>query len=133
MKNTEDKKYTFHIHGMHCNACVLMTESELGDMPEICTAKASLKNHSVEVTGDFGDKTLEQIAEELTVPLKAHGYAVSVEKQIKDKKWSDFKVAIPIALAFAVLFVVLQKIGLINLVGSGNVTYGTAFQLVWLW
>ena len=112
---TQTQKYTFHIHGMHCNSCVLMTESELGDLPNIAYVKSSLKNHSVEVTGDFGDKTLEQIAEDLTIPLKSHGYTVSVEKQIKEKKWADFKVAIPIALGFAVLFVVLQKIGIVNL------------------
>ena len=114
---------------MHCNACVLMTESELGDLPNITHVKSSLKDHSVEVTGDFGNKTEEEIAEELTGPLKPHGYTVSIEKQIKEKKWSDFKVAVPIALAFAVLFVVLQKIGLINLVNAGNVTYGTAFVI----
>jgi len=123
------QKYTFHVHGMHCNACVLMTESELGDLPNITHAKSSLKNHSVEVVGDFGNKTPEQIAEELTVPLKPHGYTVSVERQVKEKKWSDFKIAVPIALGFAVLFVVLQKIGLVNLVGGGNVTYGTAFVI----
>jgi sulfite exporter TauE/SafE/copper chaperone CopZ len=129
MKNTENKKYTFHIHGMHCNACVLMTESELGDISEISAVKASLKNHSVEVTGNFGDKTPEQIAEELTVPLKSHGYTVSVERQITKKSWSDFKIAVPIALGFAVLFLMLQKVGLVNLVGGGNVTYGTAFVI----
>jgi len=127
--NQNNKKYTFHVHGMHCNACVLMTESELGDLPNITHVKSSFKNHSMEVVGDFGDKTPEQIAEELTIPLKSHGYSVSVEKQIKEKKWSDFKIAIPIALGFAVLFVVLQKIGLVNLVGGGNVTYGTAFVI----
>jgi len=123
------KKYTFHVHGMYCNACILMTESELSDLVNISQATASLKNHSVEVVGDFGNKTLEQIAEELTIPLRAHGYTVSVEKQNKEKKWSDFKSAVPIALGFAVLFVVLQKIGLVNLVGGGNVTYGTAFVI----
>src|SRR5665647_1411095 len=131
--NTKDiqqtQKYTFHIQGMHCNACVLMTESELGDLPNVAYVKSSLKNHSVEVEGDFGDKTPEQIAEELTIPLKPHGYTVSVEKQIKEKKWSDFKIAIPVALAFAVLFVVLQKMGLVNLVNAGNITYGTAFVI----
>jgi sulfite exporter TauE/SafE/copper chaperone CopZ len=126
---TQTEKYTFHVHGMHCNACILMTESELGDLPNITYVKSSLKNHSVEVAGDFGNKTPEQIAEELTIPLKPHGYTVSVEKQIKEKKWSDFKIAVPIALGFAVLFVVLQKIGLVNLVGGGNVTYGTAFVI----
>ena len=106
-----------------------MTESELRDLPNITYVRSSLKNHSVEVEGDFGDKTPEQIAQELTLPLKSHGYTVSVEKQIHTKKWSDFKVAVPIALGFAVLFVVLQKIGLVNLVSAGNVTYGTAFVI----
>jgi sulfite exporter TauE/SafE/copper chaperone CopZ len=126
---TESQKYTFHVHGMHCNACVLVTESEIGDLPNISSVKSSLKNHSVEVTGNFGNKTPEQIAEELTVPLKSHGYMVSVERQQHITKWGDFKIAIPIALGFAVLFVVLQKIGLVNLVNAGNVTYGTAFVI----
>lgn len=123
------QKYTFHVHGIHCNACVLMIESELKDLPNITYVKVNLNNHSVEVSGDFGNKTPEQIAEELTIPIKPHGYTISVEKQIKEKKWSDFKVAVPIALLFALLFVFLQKVGLINLVSSGNVTYGTAFVI----
>lgn len=123
------KKYIFHVHGMHCNACVVLTESEMGDLPNVTSVKSSLINHSVEVVGDFGDKTLEQIAEELTIPLKAHGYIVSVEKQQHVAKWSDFKIALPVALCFALLFVFLQKVGLVNLVNAGNVTYGTAFVI----
>lgn len=123
----QEQKYIFHIHGMHCNACVLMTESELGDLPNITDVKSNLKNHSVEVVGDFGDKTPEQIVEELTVTLKPHGYIVSVERKQHNANWSDFKTAVPIALGFAVLFVALQKMGIVNLVSAGNVTYGTAF------
>ena len=123
------KTFTFHVHGMHCNSCVLMIESELGDLPNTTHVKSSLKHHSVEIIGDFGDKTLEQIAEELTIPLKPHGYTVSVEKQIKEKKWADFKIAVPLALGFAILFVILQKLGIVNLVSAGNVTYGTAFAI----
>jgi len=125
----QTQKYIFHVHGMHCNACILMTESELGDLPNITHVKSSLKNHTVEVVGDFGYKTPEQIAEELTIPLKSHGYTISVEQYVKEKKWSEFKIAIPVALAFAVLFVVLQKLGIVNLVNGGNVTYGTAFVI----
>ncbi len=127
--DTQTQKYKFYVHGMHCNACVLTIESELGDLPNITYVKSSLKDHSVEVTGDFGDKTSEQIAEELTIPLKPHGYIVSVERQVKEKNWSDFKIAIPIAFGFAVMFVVLQKMGIVNLVNAGNVTYGTAFVI----
>jgi len=126
------KTYTFHVHGMHCNACILVTESELSDLSYITDAKSSLKNHSVTVTGDFtnidsSEKSLEQIAQELTVSLKPHGYSVEIEKQIHKKKWSDFKIAIPVAVLFAILFVLLQKAGLVNIIGGGKVTYGTVF------
>lgn len=122
-----EKKYTFHIHGMHCNACVLLTESELKEIPNIKSVKSSLKNKSVEITGDFGNKQEEEIVLELTQVLKPHGYTLSIEKEIKDKKWSDFKIAIPIAIVFLVLFVILQKIGLVNLVNVSKVSYGTSF------
>ena len=122
-----NKTYTFHVSGMHCNACVLMTESEIGDLSNVAHVKTSLINHRVEVTGDFGNKTKEQIAEELSVPLKKHGYIVSVEKQTKVVSWGDFKIAIPITAAFAIVFILLQKAGLVNLIQGGNVTYGTAF------
>lgn len=48
-------------------------------------------------------------------------------KEIKEKKWSEFKIAIPVAVLFIVVFILLQKSGIINLIGGGNVTYGTAF------
>ena len=126
---TQTQRYTFYVHGMHCNTCVIMTESELGDLSNITHVKSSLNNHSVEVTGYFGDKTPKQIAEELSVPLKPHGYTVSVERQRHNVKWGDFKIAVPIALGFVVLFVMLQKMGIVNLVSAGNVTYGTAFVI----
>src|SRR3989344_8899687 len=111
------KTYSFHVQGMHCNACVLMIESELQDISYVTHAKSSLKHHSVEVTGDFGDKTEQLIAEELSSVLNKHGYILTIEKQTKTKNWSDFKIAVPVALIFAFLFIFLQKIGLVNLVG----------------
>lgn len=123
------KTYTFHVNGMHCKACILMTESELMDIPYITHATSSLKHHAVEITGEFGDKSREVIAEELTQVLKKKGYALSVEKKLRNKNWSDFSIAIPVALGFAVLFVVLQKVGLVNLITTNNVSYGTAFVI----
>jgi len=121
------KTYKFHIHGMHCNSCVILTETSIAELPQVKKATSSLKNHSVEVIGDFGDMDESQIAELLTQPIKNHGYTVSVEKAVSDKKWSDFRIAIPVAIGFALLFVLLQKAGLVNLVSGGSVTYGTAF------
>ena len=114
---------------MHCNACTLLIESELNDLSNVNSVESSLNDCSVEIEGNFDNKTDEQIAEELTLPLKAHGYSISVEKQEKEKNLKDFKIAIPIALVFAMFFIILQKLGLVNLVNSGNVTYGTAFVI----
>ncbi len=127
--NNETKKYFFHVHGMHCNACVILTEDVVRDLPGVINARSSLGKNSIEIEGNFGDKTAEQIAQDISYALKPHGYSVSVEKQTKEKKWSEFKIAIPVAIGFAVFFVVLQKIGLINIINAGNVNYGTAFVI----
>jgi sulfite exporter TauE/SafE/copper chaperone CopZ len=123
------KTYTFHIHGMHCNSCVLLTENKIGSLPNVQNIKSNLANHTATITGDFGDKTETQIAAELTMAIKDNGYTVAVEKPIQTNSWSDFKIAIPVAIGFAVLFVLLQKLGIVNLVGGGKVTYGTAFVI----
>lgn len=127
------KNYTFHIKGMHCKACVFLTETELLEIPGVSSAKSSLSTNTVELVGEFGDKSPELIAEELSSALQKHGYSLSVEKSkinnSTEKKWSDFKTAVPIALAFIILFFLLQKLGLVNLVGGSNVSYGTAFMI----
>lgn len=119
--------YTFHVHGMHCAACVTLTEQELGENPNISKVKASLAQRCVEVTGEFGNKTAQVVADELTVVLKPHGYTLSLEQQKRKAQWSDFKLAAPIALAFVLVFIALQKMGLVNLITASKVSYGTAF------
>lgn len=114
---------------MHCSACPILIESELNDLPEISQAKASLKYHHVEVMGDFGNKTLEDVARNLSEILKDRGYTFSVEKREHSVNWQDFTLAIPIAAGFIALFIVLQKLGIVNLVTTSNVTYGTAFVI----
>jgi len=121
------KAYTFHVHGMHCKSCVVLTESELNKVPEVSGAKASLKDLSVEVTGDFGDKKPEHIAEDLSEMLKPHGYVLSLEKEILGPKWSQFKVAFPVAAGFIAFFIFLQKLGVVNLITASEVSYPTAF------
>lgn len=121
--------YTFHVQGMHCKSCIALTEGELMDLPEVTHAQSSLKTHTVEVTGEFDNRTPDQIAQFLTEPLKRHGYSLHVEKQAHRVRWSDFTYAIPIAAIFIGLFIVLQKLGIVNLVGGGDMTYTTAFVI----
>lgn len=124
---TTQKTYTFHVNGMHCNACVLMTESEVRDLPHVSQAITSLKHSTITVTGDFGEKSQAELAEEFTKVLGPRGYTVSLEKMRKDRKFAEFKIAVPIAAAVIIIFFILQKMGLVNLIGGESVTYGTAF------
>ena len=123
----ETKTYSFHVKGMHCPACVLLTESELQDLPQIEKAKATLATCSVEVTGRFDTDSPETIAEQLSQTLQPHGYTVVTSKPVTSVNWKDFKIAVPIALGFIALFILLQKLGIVNLITSDKVTYGTAF------
>src|SRR3990172_1289939 len=121
------KTYILQVHGMHCNGCVALTESELITHPKVISVKSSLSTCSIKVCGDFGDMTLSEVAEELTSVLSQH--RLSIEKQRQTINWKEFIIAVPIALGFVLLFVLLQKLGIINLVSASQVTYGTAFMI----
>ncbi len=126
------KTYIFHVNGMHCQSCVALIESELNDVPEVTKAKASLAHLNVEVTGEFGDKEAGHVARDLSEVLKPHGYALALEKPLDElgaNKWSDFKLAVPIAVGFVVFFIILQKLGIVNLITASRVNYGTAFVI----
>ncbi|MDP1690263.1 MAG: sulfite exporter TauE/SafE family protein [bacterium] len=129
MPEENKRTHTFHVRGMHCKACILLIESELQDVAGISCAIPNLKTNTVEVTGNFGWRTPEEVARELSRVLKKHGYALSIEEFEREANWSEFTIAIPIALAFAVLFILLQKLGIVNLINTSNVSYGTAFLI----
>lgn len=121
--------HVFHVSGMHCASCVLLTENELSEVPGITRVKASLKNHRVEVTGDFGEKTAEEILNTLNPIMQKHGYSLAQEKQSRNVNWSEFSTAIPGALLFIAFFIMLQKLGIVNLVGAGDINYPTVFLI----
>ncbi len=122
--------HVFHVAGMHCKSCVVTIEGALSALPYVSKAKVSLSGKSVRVEGDFGDRSAEDVALSLSEVLASHGYSVSVDERLSPaRNWSDFKVAVPVAIGFAGLFVFLQKLGLVNLVDSETFTYGTSFAI----
>lgn len=135
-----NKTYKFHVSGMHCKACVLLIESVLGEVPGVTEVKVSLAKMSAEVTGDFEETSgeqsttdvgkqgdAEQVAAKLSSLLKPHGYSLSVEKERQTVKWGEFVYAGAFAFLFVLFFLLLQKMGLVNLVSGDDVGYGTAF------
>lgn len=130
MITSEQQTYSFHISGMHCKACVMLSEEELKEDSRVTAATTSLKHRTVRVTGNFGEAKQDTIATELTELLKKHGYALSTEKPSSGKvQWKEFVVAAPYVIAFVFLFILLQRAGIIDLVDTSQVTYGTAFVI----
>ncbi len=122
------ESYKFYVSGMHCQACVLMTESELKDCPCVTSATTSLLEETVVVAGEFGGKDATAIAAELTKVLTKHGYSLTVDRPVPPtKRWKEFAYAVPLALGLIIAFVSLQRFGLINLIPGGTVTYATPF------
>jgi sulfite exporter TauE/SafE/copper chaperone CopZ len=127
MNELKKQSHTFHVNGMHCKSCALITEQTLDEIVNVSDAKVNAHQQSVSVSGDFGEKTEEEIAEELSKKLSPKGYSLSVEKIAVEKKWEEFWIAGPLAGLFVLLFVLLQKIGIVNFVNTEEMTYGTAF------
>lgn len=125
--NETSKK--FYVNGMHCASCVVLTEGELGDLPGVTSVKAELSTLSVTVTGDFGETSAEQLAAQLGEPLIKHGYSLMLEPVRVQNRWNDFIIALPAALGFIIVFVILQKLGIVNWVQTGQVSYSTAFLI----
>ncbi|MSU55292.1 MAG: hypothetical protein EXS46_02000 [Candidatus Taylorbacteria bacterium] len=127
MENKNHKKHVLHVHGMHCEACVLLTDVELKEHSKVVSVKSNLHSKTVEVFGDFGDMTLEDVARELSGVLSKHSLKTEPEKRFV--KWEEFRIAVPVAFGFIFLFVLLQKMGVVNLINTGTMSYGTAFVI----
>ena len=127
-----EKKYRFHVHGMHCRSCVMVTESKVGELPHVSEARSDLSLRVIDIVGNFDGREEAAIAEELSELLSPHGYRLALVPEEEAKRavaWSDFRIAIPIALVFMAVFIGLQKIGIINLVDATDLTYGVAFGI----
>ncbi len=125
---SEQKTYTFHVSGMHCKACTLLIEENLKEAKGVSAVTANLARNQVVVTGE-SELEPGALAEELTKLVKNNGYAISLEAPAPKHKWADFKYALPGAGVIIVLFLFLQKLGLVNLINSSQVGYGTALLI----
>ncbi len=121
------KTYTFHVSGTHCASCKILIEDILNEQIGIQNTHVDLKNEIVSVETEL-DNSKHELAELLTEKIKHNGYTLSVEKITKeDKNNGVIWQAIPIGLAFLVLFFILQKSGILNLGIGGIATPATSF------
>lgn len=121
------KIYTFHVTGTHCASCKILIEDILGEQDFIKNSQVNLKKETVILEAE-SDQSPEAMAQFLTSKIKQNGYILSVEKSTEENK-SDGVLwkALPIGLAFLILFFILQKSGILNLGIGGQTTPTTSF------
>lgn len=123
------KKHTFYISGMKCASCVVLTETRLMELENVHDVKVSLASRTIECICDYENLPDEHIAKTFTEALSEHGYSVTLEPQNQKYDWREFSIASCIAAVLVALFLFLQKLDIIQFIGSGEVTYGTAFMV----
>ncbi|MEN9621916.1 MAG: hypothetical protein RLZZ67_350 [Candidatus Parcubacteria bacterium] len=84
----------------------------------------------LEFINDKGERSYQN-QEWRFIPKMVYSKGMKEEQDmsVTAPNWADFKIAVPVAVGFIALFVILQKAGLVNLISKGNVTYGTAFVI----
>ncbi len=121
----EQQSQTFYVQGMTCASCVLFIEETLPGNAGVQTVRVDLKTSTAVVSGVFLNDPVV-LAERLTKLLVGHGYRLSVERSEAKNHSREFLIALPAACTFIAAFLLLQQLGLVNLVGSGTVGFGTA-------
>lgn len=132
MSEQKIKCHEFYVEGMHCAACELLLEKKLLKHDQVSKVKASLNAEKITVEGNFDDnEDIEKLAEELTSFVEKEGYKVKVEKEeVKKTKWQDFIYAVPIGVGVILLFILLQKLGIVNFINTSGDTL--AFPVIFL-
>jgi uncharacterized protein len=125
------KNYTVYVEGMHCAACELLIERKAKKIKGVQHADAKLKSNKLEIKGDL-EKSLEEFAAELTRLVEKDGYKIHTSVESKGKKqtkWKEFYIAIPAAAAVLAIFIALQKLGIVNIVGTGEIGLPAVFLI----
>jgi sulfite exporter TauE/SafE/copper chaperone CopZ len=123
------QEYVFHVIGMHCKSCVILTDDELAKAAGVTEARSDLGTRTVRVRGDFSGRSAAEIAAALSELLRQYGYSLSTEKPRRQRAWREFLIATPAAAAVLLGFFLLQRSGLLNVAGDGEMTLGLAFVI----
>lgn len=119
-----------HVNGMHCAACELVIEKKLKKVQGVSFVDAKLASHTVEIKGELKGSP-EELAEEFTRLVEKDGYTITVEKHHVKRQinWNEFMYAVPIAFVIIILFILLQKTGLVNIISAESVNLPAAFLI----
>lgn len=122
------KKYDYHIKWLHCPSCKILIEDIMEENTGI-KGEVNVKRQTLSCECE-SEETAKNHIMKIAPLLQEHGYTIS-EKEIQEEGDGLIWQALPIGIFVLVLFIVLQKSGILNFSVDGSITPTTSF-ILWL-
>ncbi len=119
------KKSTYHINWVHCASCKIFIEDTLRE--QNITGNVDIKKGILHCNCADLAETEKQL-KNIEPILQKHWYSLS-KKKITPQKDDLVWTAIPLGLGILILFILLQKSGILKFSVDGNITTTTSFIL----
>jgi len=115
----------FFVEGMHCANCELLIERKLSKVEGVKKVDAKLSNGKVYI------QTIRELnANELSSLVEEDGYKITLSEQGKSNiNWNELAKAAIIAAIVIGIFVLIQELGIVNLVNPDQVTFPVVFMI----
>ncbi|MCJ7471673.1 MAG: sulfite exporter TauE/SafE family protein [Actinobacteria bacterium] len=132
MENTiiikERIKYEYYVKGMHCPACELVVERKLEELKIVKNVNAVLNNKKVyfEIESDISS---EELFIKINNTIKPHGYSIEQNKTRHKINFKDLIIGFVIASAVVGIFFLIQKLGIVNILGGRSMSLGLVFLI----
>ena len=123
------KKVTLYVGGMHCQSCKILIEEILGEEGSLKNIQVDRKNEKV-VFEMEEDIDVTDLLPDLNTKMRARGYSLSLarETELENGGWLNIQ-ALVIGLLLLLLFIALQKTGILNFGFGDTVTPTTSFMI----
>jgi sulfite exporter TauE/SafE/copper chaperone CopZ len=121
------KHCEFNVEGMHCAACELVIEKKLSKVSGVRKVDAQLAKGKV-----FIETESDLNVEELSSLVEADGYRIVESNVLRNKtkiNWRELGLAAVIASTVILLFLLIQKLGIVNLIDAEEVTLPFVFLI----
>lgn len=124
-KNLSQSSCTYYVSGMHCGACEILLQKEIGKVKGVKKVDASLQKNSITISSDHANPSLEQ----LNRVVKKLGYTIS-DKPLERMKMDSmsFLQAIVVIIIGGLAYMLLEDSGILmrySLTSSSSI--GTFF------
>lgn len=118
----------FLVEGMHCAACELVIEKKFSKYKGVKKVDAVLNQNKVYLELEENINR-EEIREDLSKLIEPDGYRL-VENRSKSKvNYKELSFGLLISSTIVLIFFLIQKSGIVNLAGDGNVTLPFVFLI----